>query len=426
MDSQPPQQTLVEVDASTHRKRLPSPVATDTIAKKPPPRTNERSATDYLLEQHRTGLVNHQPYKKRRYVTLYGERLFTSLVTLYTNLFQVNWQSFSRSVEKIPLTGTPAASHPGLCATVYVSHWVLDIYYSIRQSLKKIDPIAFAEYFFAETVLNSDTYDHFLSMLNAALRPTHITFATADEIYIPILDMKQDFTKAPPLPWKGFHLNYTLFHLVHQTLTVRKLVKMTPLSSDPLGRPSWLFDWPASNQAFAWFPMEGNYSQEDVTIAYIIGAACTPKLGFADFDEWRYFQEGFNINTVDVPNYQRVVKRHWRGLAEYRLLQHESIPFPNAHETDDAKFKKLNIGPLCLHPKDGTLAQPSTEASEDETGEDYVPESPRVSTRSRSREPTSKFTRIRVVDYVYYGQVIIRSDDTSRFAAFKMFNNFVM
>lgn len=67
---------------------------------------------------------------------------------------------------------------------------------------------------------------------------------------------------------------------------------MTPLITDTLGRPFWLFDWHANNTCCAWFPAEGNFSMEDITLGYILGVACTPRLGPRDVDDWQIFPDG--------------------------------------------------------------------------------------------------------------------------------------
>lgn len=35
--------------------------------------------------------------------------------------------------------------------------------------------------------------------------------------------------------------------------------------------------------------MEGNFNLEDVTLAYILGVACTPNMGPRDPDDWQFF-----------------------------------------------------------------------------------------------------------------------------------------
>ena len=77
------------------------------------------------------------------------------------------------------------------------------------------------------------------------------------------------------------------YHLVSGIIQNVKGWRISTILSNKLGRPSWLFDWHDEKRCCAWFPPEGNNTMDDVTIAYIVGAACTPHLGPRDVDDWQ-------------------------------------------------------------------------------------------------------------------------------------------
>nr|QRG29217.1 putative CP [Rhodiola cryptic virus 1] len=414
---------------STQQKRPFTEAITDTVIKRPQPRSSIKQATDHLLDENRTGSFVHQPNKKRHYVTIRGEDMLNSLVELYTSFFKQRWNLFARSVEKLPLTGTHATNHYQLLAHVYLSHWTFDVYRQIRESLFSLDPVAFNEKYFNQVPVHSVSYDPFLTTVSDHLKPTHITLSYADEVFIPILSSKLEDAKTNYFAWSRFHIDHDLFSLILQVLEEKKVTPLTPLSSDLFGRPSWLFDWSQDQTAFAWFPQEANYNDDDVTIAYIIGVSCSPKLGHADFDEWKITTEPPNFTTTKLKNYPRVIPRRWKSSAEFRVAQVEAISIPLFTEKDKAKFAATNTGPLKVYTnvfksvEEGTSSQ-AAEEEVSETDPDYVPASPRaIVTRSSTTEAIPAH-RVRVIDYMYYRQVISYFDSASRFTAFKLITKY--
>ncbi|UTQ50852.1 MAG: coat protein [Plant associated deltapartitivirus 4] len=390
-------------------------------AKKPAVRSAEASVNLYLQTQNRIGEFNHYPLRKHRYINLYVIRILDSLVGLYVHFFKMNWEKFARAAEKTPLpTGVPDHFH--LCAYTYLSHWMIDLYYHIRKSCKTLNPLAFTERYFYEVAPNATSYDNYLAHLINAIRPTPINGAIADEMYIPVLGKDLDFSKnvrKGPFSWNHWQINHTLFQMIHQTLEIKKIVKMTLISEDPTGRASWLFDWFDTTSAYAWFPLENNYNETDISVAYILGVACTPKVSLPDIDDWRYLDARVDMRRIDVDTYKRVIARRKFGNSEHRILVSEEVTLPNYYETDATKFNKLNVGPL-------KIIKSSTDAAAEETtsetvDEDYVPESPRPGTRSQTTD-VAKSMRVRVYDYLYHTQVINRADISTRYTAFKMFN----
>lgn len=419
----------------TSPKRPPTGIFT-THAKRPTNRSNAKLTTDYLLDENRIGLEVHRPHKKRRYVSLYLEKMMTSLLTLYSSVFKVHWTHFRNAETKFP-TKTGFTSVYDSYAAVYLSHWLHDLYRINRKCLESIDPIAFAEKYHHQVGAYSDVYDNFLSTVAAHIRPTHISGNYSDDIYIPVVTKKDSPNNQGQLlfDWAKYVLDGDLFYLILEIFEHKKFMKMTPISSDLLGRPSWLFDWSQQRTAFAWFPQEGNYNDEDIAVAYVIGDTCTPKLGHSDIDDWKYTNSAtIDLTSQDlIDSYKRVVPRRYHGCAEFRIAEVEAVHLPNYYEDDQTKFRASNIGPIQLvtdylaalpKPSSSTTTEEEEETDTEGTVDTtQVPASPRYSTRSRTTA-TQKHHRTRVIDRLYYAQVIKYFDTTSRFTAFKLFNKY--
>ncbi|KAI3703942.1 hypothetical protein L1987_74139 [Smallanthus sonchifolius] len=382
---------------------------------KPTIQLTERSAVDYLQQQNRIGQFNHYPLRNHRYITVYITRILDSLVTLYVHLLKLNWDRFARTAEKFPLP-SGVTDHYHYLGYVYLSHWANDLYYSIRKSCQTVNPLAFVEQYRQETGRYADRYDKFLTLLINAIKPTPIVGAIADEVYIPVLGGKDvDITKKKNVfGWSHWIIDSTVFQLVHQSL--KKVATFVPISDDPTGRASWLFDW-FDNAAYAWFPFDGNYIEIDITVVYILGVACTPKVSLPDTDDWRYCTHRTDPKRIDLGSYVRVIPRRHFGTSEHRLLKSEEVTLPNYYEKDKDKRAKLNVGPLAI--KKATAEEDEAESSES-PDPDYVPESPRPLARSQAVEGVEKCIRLRVHDYIYYTKVIDEYDSGTRFAAFKI------
>ncbi|QTG10437.1 coat protein [Marigold cryptic virus] len=401
---------------TTQLTKEATPLEPPSLRKKQAVRSVERSVADYLQGQNRIGTFNDYPLRKHRYINLHVSRILDSLVVLYVHLFKIHWDKFSRSLEKFPLpTGTSDFFH--YAAYTYISHWANDLYYSIRKSCQVMNPLAFVERYSQETGRYADRYDRFLTLLMNAIKPTPIVGAIADEIYIPILGKDIDFTrKKNVMGWVHWNIDNTIFQLIHQTLELKKVTTMVPTSDDPTGRPLWLFDW-FDNSAYAWFPFDGNYNEIDISVAYILGVACTPKVSLPDTDEWRIVPLKTDPKKIDVNSYVRVNPRRRHGTSEHRALESEIISLPNYYEKDKDKFAKSNTGPIALVKVTDRDDDDDAESSE-APDPDYVPESPRIGTRSTSSDP-EKALRVRVHDYIYHTQVIQKHETATRFAAFK-------
>ncbi|UTQ50849.1 MAG: coat protein [Plant associated deltapartitivirus 2] len=411
--------------ASTLQKRQPTTGIPEHPLKRPTTRSNSKTATDYLLDETRIGSITHYPTKKRRYVTMYGSSMLESLFVLYTSLFKQRWSSFARSVEKTSLTGATVKTHPELLAAVYLTHWSIDVYRMIRESLLHLDPIAFNERYHTQQPVHSHIYDNFLATLCGHIRPTHVTMSYADEIYIPVMStVMATQSGTNPFNWTKATTDHDLFQIILQTFEDRKLVMMSPIPTDLFGRHSWLFDWSQHETAYAWFPQESNYNDEDVMMAYIIGVACTPKLGHCDPDDWKLTSEATEITASRLARYHRIKPRRYKGSCEFRVAETDVVNYPALGDKDKDKFNASNKGPLQIYtdPTAAAASSTTTTDTEDvfETSTDYVPASPRTVTRALAAIEGTKVHRYRVIDYVYYRQVILNVDTTSRATAFRI------
>ncbi|QED42859.1 ORF1 [Amaranthus cryptic virus 1] len=415
---------------TTAQKRPTKDASSSNPLKKTPSRSGGQAAADYLQDQHRVCWMNHQPIGKRRYITVNVENMMNSLHSLYEAFFRINAQHFARPLETAAKTARIDAFD--LSARVYLTCWLYDTYRTIRASVYKLDPIAFNDRYTQEVPQQSECYDNFLCYLNSSLRPTQILFNTAEEMYIPLLSADPlDWTKENPFPWTKQKYDYTVFLTVTQILDSKKLCPMTPLSNDPTGRPFWLFDWHTGSQqtqVFSWFPMENNFNFIDITAAYIIGVACSPKLGSCDRDEWISIDPSkVSPGDIRASSFDRTTSRIWRGNAEYRTVEvREDINYPNIREKDAEEFKKTNTaGPYYIR---SGFSLPEDQAGSSSRTE-MIPSSPRQRTRRSTAEERQALQKTvetgvlqaRIIDFCYNGQIILRLDDTTRVAAFKKF-----
>ncbi|KAH9754437.1 hypothetical protein KPL71_015443 [Citrus sinensis] len=70
------------------------------------------------------------------------------------------------------------------------------------------------------------------------------------------------------------------------------------------------------------FPSEGNYTVDDVSLAYIVGAACSPNLGPCDeMDDWKPFPDGILPEEITTSDDERVVYICFREASEVRTIE---------------------------------------------------------------------------------------------------------
>ncbi|KAL4569665.1 hypothetical protein LXL04_025307 [Taraxacum kok-saghyz] len=258
-----------------------------------------------------------------RYVKLQTQEMFDKLVDLYAEVFLTQWHHFRRSMLYFSLYFPPKTAVPPhiYAARCYISIWFIDLYYCNRLAVEKLSPVAFKERYQGELSLISHEYDTYLTLLNASIRPTLIQNASKNTRYIPIIADCIDVKNPNPFRIKNFTPKRFFFYAFTELMKIRNLWNFSLISNDARGRPCWLFDWHSGKNACAWFPSKDNYDLGDVTLAYILGTACTPKLGVRDVDEWQYFADGIVPHDPNPSNYDRVAKRQFYGSYEVRVME---------------------------------------------------------------------------------------------------------
>ncbi|CAI9275747.1 unnamed protein product [Lactuca saligna] len=208
-------------------------------------------------------------------------------------------------------------------ARCYISMWFIDLYVSIRKDVRKLPAGEFHERYQGKLFFFiSREYDNYLTLLNASIRPTHVKHAIDNARYIPIIADSIDVNNPSPFGINNFTRERDLFYGLTHIMKTSRIWRFAPLFSDANGRPWWLFDWHFKDHVCSWFPCKDNYDPEDVTLAYILGTACTPNLGDRDVDEWQYFAEGVVPHGDPNPgSYDRVDERRFYGSYEVRTME---------------------------------------------------------------------------------------------------------
>ncbi|KAI3824851.1 hypothetical protein L1987_06322 [Smallanthus sonchifolius] len=301
--------------------------------------------------------------------------MFDNLVNLYTNVFTFQWHHYTHSMSfHSPPTGVPLPVYAARC---YISMWFVDLYASNLDVVRKLSYIAYNKYYEGELFQISHKYDHYLALLNASIRPTYLEHNLDDALYIPIVVESFNANDSNPF---GIN-NFTPLDLCYKFARMMKGRGVGPSTSlsnnDAMGRPWWLFDWHSDEHVCSWFSQEGNYDIEDVTLAYILGTACTPNLGPRDVDEWQYFAEGVVSQDLNPLNYDRVAERGFYGSHEVRTME------------IDTNF--------CL-TRAIAAATTNAEGNGDQSGEeDYV-----------------LTPRFKLIDWLYHHRVIYHIDKQAR------------
>nr|CDM74096.1 Coat Protein [Arhar cryptic virus-II] len=284
------------------------------------PTTNDLSrATEFLVKSTRLCWLQTNHEKYRSYVTLNRNELYSTLVELYTHFFASEWTTLRRYVE--PYTTETIAHQQRFAARNYISGWFIDLYVSNREAVKKLTPLAYNEYYSTDKARHHPEYDNFLTLLSSAIRPTHIMDTPEDTLYIPLIRRQRQLgTENNPFNITDFVYSYPFVCGLIQTLQARKCWKRSPLSDNTMGRATWLFDW-HGDKMVAPFPATGNYTKDDVTMAYILGVPCTPLIGCVDVDDWQFIPPNVDINTVNPNTLVRIDDPRFPGAYSVRVIE---------------------------------------------------------------------------------------------------------
>ncbi|CAH1414356.1 unnamed protein product [Lactuca virosa] len=269
----------------------------------------------------------------QRYVNLRTQEMFDNLVDLYARLFMTQWHHYKKFM-KYSFPPPPGVSPHIYAARCYISMWFIDLYVSNREAVINLYSIAFDERYHEELTRVPHEYDSYLTLLNASIRPTHIKNALDNVQYVPIISDSINVNDSNPFGINNFTPEEDLFYGFTRIMKEGKCWCFTQLSGDPNGRPWWLFDWHSDNRVCSWFPPEDNYNLEDLTLAFILGTACTPNLGVRDVDDWQFFAEGIVPQNPNPMNYNRVIDRRFYGSYEVRTMEIQTRLGEEAQEVD--------------------------------------------------------------------------------------------
>lgn len=411
---------------------ITTPDSSTPTAKSPMPgtraseRTLSRIQTDYLLERSVICDITTSGIKHPRYVRLETQQLFNRLSMLYALHFQSKWNELGHILAGTPMpTGTQGWDY---LAKVYISHWILDLYVSIREAVLKHPLADHSGHYIRESYRNSASYDYFLVLLLNHLKPTRLIGLTEDALYVPILSNTSHWLTLPDNPYNitGFTLNRAIFGALLRIMTgSNSKWNMSAPSTDALGRPFWLFDW-HDDQAFAWFPSEENYNLEDVNLAFIIGVSCTPLMASRDEDVPRQYPYNLPVPVETLVTPSRIRDKRFHSMFDVRVI--EDVTYHKCWETlqeRPAEPLPRPRAPLRGLPDPGATITPEEEEVLRKEAEDYsraemeyqqslVPPAPAV------MEHTISIYCYQIIDYKYYARVIRKTDINCRAAAHKI------
>lgn len=436
-------------EAGTH------PPANASTAPRSKTRSTLTRASDVLQDMTRIGVFYDNVPKNRRYADLKRDEMYRNLVDLYEIVFKTHWNFFDRIVTARCDNGAYANTLERYAASIYISSWFHDLYVSNRLAVRKLSDTAYVEHYYLDLVSKSHKYDSFLTALNAHIRPTIVKYTHEETLFVPRIceNLATEAVDENYFRIQNYMTNDPLLQNILYTFEERKLVKMDELSETTLGRPSWLFDVHDS-LAYAWFPAEGNYNMEDVALAFIVGTACTPKLGPRDYDEWQLPPGNVRPNRLRDLNLQRIRPISYHGHIEYRCFESRDQRLPDAYmncltlsarhagttstaqaTSQPSKRQRLQLGPSVKgkQPAESSrrLRSGAQTASREPTPEDeHEAESQAIA--QTDVEPVQLTTQVgdliyqidvpvfhevRIVDYIYHARLFNKTDLKSRIAA---------
>lgn len=131
---------------------------------------------------------------------------------------------------------------------------------------------------------------------------------------------------------------------------------------------------------------------DDVSIAYIVGVACTPNTGPCDVDEWNEYPNGVRPDYVEAATLDRAVARRFYGSYEVRSFEER------LNNDDNTRVKRQKTGE---DPSKGKLGSVRNATDEEEEGEPLM-------------------ETYRVTDWVYYRRLMNYVDIDIRIRALRM------
>jgi hypothetical protein len=371
-------------------------------------------ASQFLIDRNRIGDIRIGYRPSRRSARLKLQDMFNALVKLYTTLIKSNWSHFQRLAEKyqpqssVPLAtpGTTNPTHADFAkhmATIYISHWFMDLYASIKKASEGLSVLASQQFYDAELETYSNEYDVFLQHLNSVIRPTQIFGTLEESLYYPVFEKITATSLDNPFNIEGFFLDLSSFESTIKLMKdKRNGWHFAKLAENKTGRPVWLFDWLDADTMCAWFPQELNYTAEDCVFAFILGVACTPKLAPRDKDDPQMYPDNLKPSNPSSRSYQRIRERTF--WAQYEAREFD----PDITETVTFSNPYLNLFPHPFqrkrksrkeHASSSTqqlrIGDKDTPAAEMETDEQALCQTFNV-----------KVNMFAITDYLYYCRLV--------------------
>nr|QRG29213.1 putative CP [Rhodiola cryptic virus 2] len=401
---------------------------TPTLTAPPTPstRTPLRAITDQLMKIGTIVDSTQKGLRYPRYISLEKNEIFDALVNLYSVHFKAKWHLLSTITDGITI---PRNLDPSFyLARVYISHWFIDLYVCIRDACAKHSLAQHTDYYEKVKHNHSTVYDNFLVLLLNTIRPTHIQGLQEDSLYIPVITAQPNWTGT-----RHGHNYFTIRDYTYNVALFSALIRvmngpdspwlMNTVSSDALGRPTWLFDWHKENNAYAWFPETDNYNADDVTLALILGVACTPHLTSRDEDIPQQFEDNI-IVPLNIENLVRVTDKRFQSMIDYRTYEvvytthvtyrEEQIPMLSPRHAQQG----IQIPGLAHSPQDPVAAE---EARIGEETSAIVPIGQASSIpKTQQIKLTTRFNEYKIIDFKYYAKVIRINDLNVRAAAHKI------
>ena len=398
-------------------------------------RSDFRVIADALTKTSYIGEVSLRGFKVPRYIELEINNLFDALVELYSFHFQARWDDMHPIISH--LTMPQGITEDIYMAQIYISHWFISLYSLNRDASTRHDAARYSDHYNQELPEHSKVFDCYLVYLLNTIKPTHIFGLQEDTLYIPIIAKRPN--------WNNVHGNYFgITNFRYNVMTFRQIIKLmtdpnsgwqtATVSNDPSGRPTWLFDWHAQ-KAYAWFPEEGNYNNDDVNVAFILGVACTPLLASRDDDIPQQYPD--NLISYDFETERKKGKAFHSMIdvtvvsdtdylhTEYINTEVETeVPIEEVER--EAPTPTRRTAPLAIEAsqaQQAASAHTETQLAAQATRESgsSSARSTRTITETVTSTKTTQYNLYKITDYKYYARVIRSVSVHVRTAAHKIF-----
>nr|CAH2618943.1 putative coat protein [Ribbonwort deltapartitivirus]CAI5383984.1 putative coat protein [Ribbonwort deltapartitivirus] len=401
------------------KKPAPPPVQSKTVKE----RDCRQKARAVLESESKVIVLQERPRHHIRHIKLEVSKMLIALVAIYTPVFISHWTRFSRVTQMSHADTIPLVA--ARLATTYISGWIYDLYSCLRKATESKDPTAFRAYFLEEVSSMSDYYDEYLVTLNAMIRPTTILGTLEETMYVPyITDNAMVNPNDPFNIGAGYNLDFGEFQAIIAIMIESKEFRTSKLKfGSTEGRPVWLLDWWSDKlhrniRAHTWFPFEGNFTLDDVSVAYIMGGPMTSVMAPCDRDLQQRAPSAYVDGTnPDFSEYVRKKKRQFYGAVEERDII--------------VDLRRTVIDPVDTGAYDPAVPKYAIESDT----ESVVSMKGGTSKRTRSTSSSNKKIKrgegtnehvgnrywIVIEDYCYYSQVIRAVDTNSRYRALSQF-----